>query len=75
MFRPSLNDLAAFSAVANHRNFRIAAETLGLSRSAVSHSLITLEKNLGVRLLNRTTRSVSLTSAGADLLELSLIHI
>ena len=69
MFRPSLNDLAAFVAVANHRNFRKSAEALGLSRSAVSHSLIALEKNLGVRLLNRTTRSVSLTNAGADLLE------
>lgn len=68
MYRPSLNDLAAFAAVAEHRSFRKAAENLGLSRSAVSHTLIALEQNLGIRLLNRTTRSVSLTSAGADLL-------
>lgn len=68
MSRPSLNDLAAFAAVANHRSFRKAAEAIGASRSALSHAMIGLERNLGVRLLNRTTRSVSLTEAGTRLL-------
>jgi len=66
--RPSLNDLAAFAAVANHLSFREAADTMGVSRSALSHAIIGLEGKLGVRLLNRTTRSVSLTQAGASLL-------
>ncbi|UHD45807.1 LysR family transcriptional regulator [Aureimonas altamirensis] len=68
MTRPSLNDLASFAAIANHRSFRKAAEIMGVSRSALSHAMIGLEKTLGVRLLNRTTRSVSLTEAGARLL-------
>jgi len=66
--RPSLNDLAAFAAVANHLSFRVAADTMGVSRSALSHAIIGLEGKLGVRLFNRTTRSVSLTHAGANLL-------
>lgn len=69
MARPTLNDLAAFSAVASQRSFRRAAESLGLSRSALSHSLSGLEQSLGVRLLHRTTRSVAPTEAGARLLE------
>ncbi|MFH1553997.1 MAG: LysR family transcriptional regulator [Pseudomonadota bacterium] len=68
MIRPSLNDLAAFAAVANHRSFRRAADVMGVSRSALSHAIIGLEGKLGVRLFNRTTRSVSLTDAGARLL-------
>lgn len=68
MVRPSLNDLAAFAAVANHRSFRRAADVMGVSRSALSHAIISLEGKLGVRLFNRTTRSVSLTQAGASLL-------
>ncbi|MBY3102487.1 LysR family transcriptional regulator [Rhizobium laguerreae] len=68
MVRPSLNDLAAFAAVASHRSFRRAAEVMGVSRSALSHAIIGLEGKLGVRLFNRTTRSVSLTQAGARLL-------
>lgn len=68
MPRPSLNDLAAFAAVAEHRSFRKAADALGVSRSALSHTLLGLERNLGVRLLNRTTRSVAPTEAGAVLL-------
>lgn len=68
MTRPSLNDLAAFAAVAGHLSFRRAADVLGVSRSALSHAIIGLEGKLGVRLFNRTTRSVSLTEAGAGLL-------
>jgi DNA-binding transcriptional LysR family regulator len=67
--RPTLNELAAFMAVAEHRSFRKAADIAGVSRSALSHALLGLEQNLGVRLLNRTTRSVSLTQAGAQLLD------
>ncbi|MBY3157723.1 LysR family transcriptional regulator [Rhizobium laguerreae] len=68
MIRPSLNDLAAFAAVASHQSFRRAADIMGVSRSALSHAIIGLEGKLGVRLFNRTTRSVSLTQAGARLL-------
>lgn len=68
MPKPTLNDLAAFAAVAEHRSFRKAADRLGVSRSALSHALRGLERNLGVRLLNRTTRSLSPTDAGARLL-------
>ncbi|MBX5010268.1 LysR family transcriptional regulator [Rhizobium lentis] len=68
MMRPSLNDLAAFAAVASHQSFRRAADVMGVSRSALSHAIIGLEAKLDVRLFNRTTRSVSLTQAGARLL-------
>lgn len=68
MARPTLSDLEAFTAVATHRSFRKAADALGVSRSALSHTLISLERTLGVRLLNRTTRSVSPTDAGSRLL-------
>ncbi|RCS25692.1 LysR family transcriptional regulator [Phyllobacterium salinisoli] len=68
MPKPTLNDLAAFAAVAEHRSFRKAADQLGVSRSALSHALRGLEQDVGVRLLNRTTRSVSPTDAGARLL-------
>lgn len=68
MRKPSLSELSAFAAVARHRSFRQAADTLGTSRSALSHTLIGLEQTLGVRLLNRTTRSVSPTDAGEKLL-------
>ena len=69
MTRPSLRDLDAFAAVAAHRSFEKAAASLGVSRSGLSHTLIGLERALGVRLLHRTTRSVSPTDAGARLLE------
>ncbi|MDR1967382.1 MAG: LysR family transcriptional regulator [Burkholderiaceae bacterium] len=65
---PPLSDLLAFAAVAEARSFRQAAARLGVSPSALSHSLRTLETRLGVRLLNRTTRSVAPTEAGAHLL-------
>lgn len=64
----NLNDLHAFAAVARLRNFRRAAVELGVSPSALSHTLRTLETRLGVRLLHRTTRSVSPTEAGQRLL-------
>ena len=65
---PTLNDLKAFAAVAAYRSFRQAADELGLSASSLSHVVRTLERNLGVRLLNRTTRSVAPTEAGQRLL-------
>jgi DNA-binding transcriptional LysR family regulator len=68
MLRPSLNDLIAFVAVATHRSFRRAADELGTAPSTLSHAMRGLEVRLGVRLLNRTTRSVSPTEAGLELL-------
>ncbi|MCW2246041.1 DNA-binding transcriptional LysR family regulator [Azospirillum fermentarium] len=68
MDRTPLNELAAFAAVARHRSFRRAAAELGVSPSALSHSLRGLEERLGVRLVNRTTRSVAPTQAGQRLL-------
>jgi DNA-binding transcriptional LysR family regulator len=59
--------LAMFLAVARHRSFRRAADELGCTPSALSHSLRTLEERLQIRLLNRTTRSVALTEAGQRL--------
>lgn len=59
-----LVELDAVMAVARHRNFRVAALELGVSRSALSHAVAALEQRLGVRLFNRTTRSVSPTEAG-----------
>jgi len=67
--RSDLADLSYFLAIARHRNFRKAATELGVSASALSHSLRGLEERLKVRLLNRTNRSVTLTAAGADLHE------
>jgi DNA-binding transcriptional LysR family regulator len=63
-----LRDLAAFATVARHRNFRRAATELQISPAALSENLRALEERLGVRLLNRTTRSVSPTEAGERLL-------
>jgi DNA-binding transcriptional LysR family regulator len=67
MRQPVLNDLAAFLMIAQHGSFRRAATALQLSPSALSHMMRTLEDRLGVRLLNRTTRSVALTEAGMRL--------
>ena len=68
MARDSLNDLTAFLTVAREGSFTRAAAQLGVSQSALSHSLRGLEARLGVRLLTRTTRSVSPTEAGERLL-------
>src|ERR1700730_1192548 len=69
MTRGNLADLTAFVAVADHLSFRAAASRLGVTPSALSHSMRQLEERLGVRLLRRTTRSVSVTDAGLRLLE------
>ena len=69
MDRGNLADLTAFIAVADHLSFRAAAAQAGVTPSALSHSMRQLEERLGVRLLNRTTRSVSVTDAGLRLLE------
>jgi DNA-binding transcriptional LysR family regulator len=63
-----LNDLIAFLTVARERSFTRAAAHLGVSQSALSHTLRGLEEQLGVRLLTRTTRSVATTEAGERLL-------
>jgi DNA-binding transcriptional LysR family regulator len=69
MDRGDLADLTAFVAVADQLSFRGAASRLGVTPSALSHSMRQLEERLGMRLLNRTTRSVSVTDAGLRLLE------
>ena len=69
MQRGNLDDLLAFVAVARERSFTKAAAKLGVSQSALSHTIRGLEARLGVRLLTRTTRSVSPTEAGERLLE------
>src|ERR1700723_3167875 len=69
MDRAELANLTAFVAVADQRSFRAAASQLDVTPSALSHSMRQLESRLGVRLLNRTTRSVSVTDAGLRLLE------
>jgi len=64
----NLNDLLAFIAVGQERSFTRAAAKLGVSQSALSHTMRGLEERLGVRLLTRTTRSVAPTEAGERLL-------
>lgn len=68
MPRDNLNELTAFLAVAREKSFTKAAAKLGVSQSALSHTMRALEERLGVRLLARTTRSVSPTEAGERLL-------
>ncbi|MDF3064324.1 MAG: transcriptional regulator, LysR family [Microvirga sp.] len=69
MQRGHLDDLLAFVAVGRERSFTKAAAKLGVSQSALSHTIRGLEARLGVRLLTRTTRSVSPTEAGERLLQ------
>ena len=69
MPRANLNDLLAFLAVARERSFTRAAAKLGISQSALSHTIRGLEERLSLRLLTRTTRSVSPTEAGERLLQ------
>jgi DNA-binding transcriptional LysR family regulator len=68
MPRPDFNELQAFLAVARERSFTRAAAKLGVSQSALSHTVRGLEERLGIRLLTRTTRSVATTEAGERLL-------
>ena len=68
MARQNITDLLAFRAVARDRSFTRAAAQLGVSPSALSHTIRALEERLGIRLLTRTTRSVAPTAAGERLL-------
>ncbi|WP_034914887.1 LysR family transcriptional regulator [Erwinia sp. 9145] len=67
MSQPSFNDLNAFITVADYTSFRQAAQVLNIAPSSLSHTIRQLEETLGVRLFNRTTRSVALTEAGHSL--------
>jgi DNA-binding transcriptional LysR family regulator len=69
MARENFSDLLAFLAVARERSFTRAAAQLGVSQSALSHTIRALETRLGLRLLTRTTRSVSTTEAGERLFQ------
>jgi DNA-binding transcriptional LysR family regulator len=69
MIRSELAELSAFATVAEERSFTRAASRLGISQSALSHSVRGLEKRCGIQLLARTTRSVSPTAAGTALLQ------
>ncbi len=69
MKRDELGDLVAFLAVAEERSFTRAAAQLGTSQSSLSHTVRRLEERMGLRLLTRTTRNVSPTDAGEQLLE------
>jgi DNA-binding transcriptional LysR family regulator len=69
MIRNELAELSAFATVAEERSFTRAAARLGISQSALSHSIRGLEKRLGLQVLARTTRSVSPTAAGATILQ------
>ena len=68
MRKASIAEMSAFVAIAERGSFARAATQLGVSRSSLSEGLRALEERLGVRLLNRTTRSVALTEAGERLL-------
>ncbi|RAI02028.1 LysR family transcriptional regulator [Acuticoccus sediminis] len=69
MSRTTINDLGAVVAVARRGSFRAAAVDLGMSTTALSQAVAKLETSLGVRLFNRTTRSVALTDAGRQFVE------
>ena len=67
MHRSEYGDLAAFLTVAEEGSFTRAAAKLGTSQSALSHTVRRLEERLGLRILSRTTRNISMTEAGAKL--------
>src|SRR5215213_9433336 len=67
MRRDSIDDIRTFISVARYQSFTKAAAKLGVSQSAMSYAVRMLEERLGLRLLTRTTRSVSLTAAGERL--------
>ena len=69
MPRENLNDILVFLAIAREKSFTRAAAKLGVSQSALSHTIRDLEARLGLRLLTRTTRSVSTTEAGEELFQ------
>ena len=75
MARENINDLVAFLAGARQRSFTKAAAKLGVSQSALSHTVRGLEERLGLRLLTRTTRSVATTQAGERLLRSAGPHL
>jgi len=75
MNRQDLADLSSFVVVARERSFTRAAARLGVTPSALSHALRGLEERLGVRLLNRTTRSVTATEAGERMLTTVAFHL
>src|SRR6202453_2978315 len=75
MLAGNCNDLLAFVAVAKERSFTRAAARLVVSQSALSHTIRALEERLGLRLLTRTTRSVSPTEAGERLLRAAGPHL
>src|SRR3954471_6052290 len=74
MVSENVSDLMAFLAVARAGSFTRAAQQLGISQPALSHAIKELEKRLGLRLLSRTTRSVSTTEAGERLLRTIAPH-
>ena len=69
MPKDDLRDLVSFISIARERSFTKAAAKLGVSQSTLSHTIRALEERLGVRLLTRTTRSVSTTQAGERLMQ------
>ena len=69
MLRENIHDLMSFFVVAREKSFTRAASKLGVSQSALSHAMRGLEERLGIRLLTRTTRNVSTTTAGERLIE------
>ena len=75
MRRENISDIIAFLAVARERSFTRAAAKLGVSQSALSHTVRGLEERLGLRLLTRTTRSVAPTEAGERLLRSAGPHL
>ena len=75
MLRENIHDLMSFFVVAREKNFTRAASQLGVSQSALSHSMRKLEERLGIQLLRRTTRSVSATEIGERLITLFAPHL